>query len=129
MNTQRAARRALLLGSLLLLASAAQAETSTQDAIAEYREMFGDDNPAELWQARGEALWREARGPKKASLEACGIGIARELRPWNLTASSFFDGAETCRTIAAGLIGATANDSPSRSLLGSRTRRHVFLRS
>lgn len=75
MNTPRATRRALLVGSLLLLASAAQAETSTQDAIAEYREMFGDDNPAELWQSRGEALWHTARGPKQANLTACDLGL------------------------------------------------------
>jgi len=46
----------------------------------------------------------------KDSLQACGRGIARELRPWNLTASSFYDDAETCRALAAGLIGATADD-------------------
>lgn len=46
----------------------------------------------------------------KASLQACGQGGARELRPWNLTAGSFFEDAETCRALAAGLIGASAND-------------------
>jgi selenocysteine lyase/cysteine desulfurase len=46
----------------------------------------------------------------KASLQACGLGVARELRPWNLTASSFFEDAEACRALAGGLIGATADD-------------------
>ena len=30
-----------------------------------------DGNPAELWEARGAALWKEKRGPKNASLEQC----------------------------------------------------------
>ena len=77
MNTRFAARLlyTMLASGTLLLAGSVRADTSTQDAIAEYREMFGDDNPAELWQARGEALWHEARGPKKANLEACDLGL------------------------------------------------------
>jgi selenocysteine lyase/cysteine desulfurase len=46
----------------------------------------------------------------KASLQACTLGAGRELRPWNLTASSFFEDAEACRALAGGLIGATADD-------------------
>ena len=34
-----------------------------------------DGNPAELWEARGESLWKEQRGPKHASLERCDIGL------------------------------------------------------
>jgi sulfur-oxidizing protein SoxA len=66
---------AVLAGGALLLTGLVQAEDSTQDAIAEYRAMFGDDNPAELWQARGEVLWRAPRGPKKVSLQACDLGL------------------------------------------------------
>ncbi|MGH8596956.1 MAG: sulfur oxidation c-type cytochrome SoxA, partial [Gammaproteobacteria bacterium] len=44
------------------------AESSTAEAIAEYHAMFGDENPAELWQLRGEELWRQKRGPKNADL-------------------------------------------------------------
>jgi L-cysteine S-thiosulfotransferase len=45
------------------------------DPIAEYRAMFGDDNPAELWQARGAELWRKPAGAKQASLSgACDLG-------------------------------------------------------
>ena len=48
-----------------------------QDAakgIAEYRKMLEDGNPAELYEAKGEELWKQKRGPKGASLEACDLG-------------------------------------------------------
>jgi sulfur-oxidizing protein SoxA len=47
---------------------------STADGIAEYRKMLEDGNPAELFEARGEALWKRKRGPKNASLEQCDLG-------------------------------------------------------
>ena len=40
-----------------------------------YRAALGDGNPAELWEARGESLWKEKRGPKGASLERCDLGL------------------------------------------------------
>lgn len=58
---------------LLLTGSLAQAQTTTE-SIAKYREMLADGNPAELWEARGEALWNEKRGPKQVSLAACDLG-------------------------------------------------------
>jgi sulfur-oxidizing protein SoxA len=65
---------ALALG----VAAAAQAQPgdakSTADGIAEYRAMLAEGNPAELFEARGEALWKERRGPKNASLEGCDLG-------------------------------------------------------
>jgi len=62
------------VAALCLLPLAATAQKSTADGIAEYRAMLADGNPAELFEARGEALWKEARGPKKASLEKCDLG-------------------------------------------------------
>lgn len=53
---------------------AAAAQKSTAEGIAEYRAMLADGNPAELYEAKGEGLWKEARGPKKASLEKCDLG-------------------------------------------------------
>jgi L-cysteine S-thiosulfotransferase len=47
---------------------------SAADGIAEYRKLLEDGNPAELFEARGEALWKQRRGPKNASLEACDLG-------------------------------------------------------
>eukprot|EP01136_Pigoraptor_vietnamica_P001050 Opistho-1_new@27170 len=52
----------------------AQAQTSSADAIAQYRAMLADGNPAELFEARGEDLWKQKRGPRNASLEACDLG-------------------------------------------------------
>ena len=36
--------------------------------------MLDDGNPAELFEAKGEALWKQTRGPKNASLEHCDLG-------------------------------------------------------
>jgi sulfur-oxidizing protein SoxA len=57
-----------------LLAPAALAQDSTTEEIAKYRAALQDGNPAELWEMRGEALWKEPRGPKHASLERCDLG-------------------------------------------------------
>ena len=45
------------------------------DGIAKYREMLQDGNPAELFEAKGEDLWKQKRGPKAASLEQCACGV------------------------------------------------------
>jgi sulfur-oxidizing protein SoxA len=47
---------------------------SAADGIAEYRKMLEDGNPAELFEAKGENLWKTKRGPKNASLEQCDLG-------------------------------------------------------
>ena len=65
---------AAAFGALLAAAAPAQAQTSTADGIAQYRALLADGNPAELWEAKGEALWKARRGPKNASLEACDLG-------------------------------------------------------
>ncbi|MEP7069966.1 MAG: sulfur oxidation c-type cytochrome SoxA [Usitatibacter sp.] len=52
----------------------AQQRTAVEE-IERYRAALGDDNPAELWEARGEALWKERRGPNKVSLERCDLGL------------------------------------------------------
>jgi len=65
-----------MAGGLALLGTgAAWAQTkSAADGIAEYRKMLEDGNPADLFEARGEALWKRARGPKNATLERCDLG-------------------------------------------------------
>jgi L-cysteine S-thiosulfotransferase len=63
----------LLFIALLSAAASSQAQTASEE-IAKYRAMLADGNPAELWQAKGEGLWKQARGPKKASLERCDLG-------------------------------------------------------
>jgi sulfur-oxidizing protein SoxA len=69
-------RRQFAVGALLaLFASALFAQGSAVDEIAKYRAALQDGNPAELWEARGEAIWKQARGPKNASLERCDLGL------------------------------------------------------
>ncbi len=60
---------------LFLAAPAAFGQASTVDEIAKYRAALQDGNPAELWEARGEDLWKQKRGPKNVSLEQCDLGL------------------------------------------------------
>ena len=66
-------RHLALAAGALLIAGQAIAQSSA-DEIAKYRAMLADGNPAELWEAKGEALWKQARGPKNASLQQCDLG-------------------------------------------------------
>lgn len=63
-----------LVAALALSAMPAMAQKSSSQAIDEYRAMLEDGNPAELYEAKGEDLWKKARGPKNASLEKCDLG-------------------------------------------------------
>jgi L-cysteine S-thiosulfotransferase len=78
MKLFRPRRAARLLGLVLavsgLLAAPARGEDAT-DEIARFRQQMADDNPAELWESRGEALWHTQAGPRHASLEACDLGL------------------------------------------------------
>jgi sulfur-oxidizing protein SoxA len=68
-------RKTILLLALGLGAgSATLAQKSATESIEEYRAMLADGNPADLFEAKGEALWKQARGPKNASLERCDLG-------------------------------------------------------
>ncbi len=63
----------MMLGGAL--ASTGVNAQSTEDGIAQYREMLEmGGNPAELTEMEGEDLWFEERGPKNASLEQCDLG-------------------------------------------------------
>jgi len=64
----------LLAAAMLLPASALTQQGSAVDEIARYRQLLQDGNPADLWETRGEALWKESRGPRKVSLERCDLG-------------------------------------------------------
>ena len=59
----------------VVVSAAALAQTSTVDEIAKYRAALQEGNPAELWEARGEGMWKEAAGPNKVSLEKCDLGL------------------------------------------------------
>jgi len=64
----------VVAGASMLACLPAPAQKSAADGIAEYRKMLEDGNPADLFEAKGEALWKQKRGPKNASLEACDLG-------------------------------------------------------
>ena len=67
---------ALMAATLALAASAGTLaqQKSTAEGIAEYRKMLEDGNPAELFEAKGEDLWKTSRGPKRVSLQRCDLG-------------------------------------------------------
>ena len=69
------ARGALLSAATAVAVGAAFAQTSAVDEIAKYRAALQDGNPAELWEARGEGLWKTPRGPNKVTLEKCDLGL------------------------------------------------------
>jgi sulfur-oxidizing protein SoxA len=70
----RAATALGLLAAIAAAGSLAQQRTTIEE-IERYRAALSDGNPSELWEARGEALWKEKRGPKAASLERCDLGL------------------------------------------------------
>ena len=71
----RVAAAVAVAGMGLAVVATAQQPRSTVEEIERYRAALGDGNPAELWEARGEDLWKQKRGPKNASLEHCDIGL------------------------------------------------------
>ena len=68
--------RKLAVVALALLAASSNgfAQKSASEGIAEYRAMLQDGNPAELFEAKGEGLWKQKRGSKNQSLEQCDLG-------------------------------------------------------
>ncbi|MDP2417690.1 MAG: sulfur oxidation c-type cytochrome SoxA [Hydrogenophaga sp.] len=69
------AKRLLVLTAVMSVGtSAAYAQGTAAEGIAKYREMLADGNPAELFEMKGEELWKQKRGPKNVSLEQCDLG-------------------------------------------------------
>jgi len=59
----------------IICSTASLAQSDSEKAIDEYRAMIADGNPADLWEAKGEDLWKKKAGPKNASLEKCDLGL------------------------------------------------------
>ncbi len=74
-NWRAPVRISVVVSLATLAAGVALAQSSAIDEIAKYRAALQDGNPAELWEARGEGLWKEARGPKKVALAQCDLGL------------------------------------------------------
>ncbi|MEN9466811.1 MAG: SoxAX cytochrome complex subunit precursor, partial [Pseudomonadota bacterium] len=68
--------KTLVVASLVAVASSAvwAQKSAAVQSIEEYRAMLQDGNPADLFEAKGEGLWKQKRGPKNASLEQCDLG-------------------------------------------------------
>ena len=65
----------LAVAALVVSCATVVSGQNTADEIEKYRQALQDGNPAELWEARGEGLWKTPRGPKKVSFERCDIGL------------------------------------------------------
>lgn len=64
----------LCAAALALACVPAMAQKTASQGIDEYRAMLQDGNPSELFEAKGEDLWKQKRGPKSASLDKCDLG-------------------------------------------------------
>lgn len=71
--------RALAALSCAAIVASALAQNNSKDPTTaefeKFREVLEEDNPAELFEAKGEELWKAKRGPKNASLERCDLGL------------------------------------------------------
>jgi L-cysteine S-thiosulfotransferase len=72
--TARAAAFAFVVALGWVGGAGAQGRSAVEE-IERYRQALGDGNPAELWEARGEAIWKERRGPRNVTLEGCDLGL------------------------------------------------------
>ena len=76
-----AATVSALITAAIVSSAFAQSSLSNQGGdqaikeIERYRQALGDGNPAELWEARGEDIWKQKRGPNMVSLEKCDLGL------------------------------------------------------
>ena len=74
-------RHVLVLGMAAVFSAAPWSQASAQmdDPVAaefdKFRAVLEKDNPAELFEVKGEQLWRTPGGPRKASLEKCDLGL------------------------------------------------------
>lgn len=62
-----------LAASTLVMNQPALAQNADAE-IAKYRAALQDGNPADLWEMKGEQLWKTKRGSKNVSLEQCDLG-------------------------------------------------------
>jgi sulfur-oxidizing protein SoxA len=63
-----------LIAFACLTSAGSMAQKSAVQSIEEYRAMLQDGNPSDLFEAKGEGLWSQKRGPKKVSLQQCDLG-------------------------------------------------------
>jgi len=56
-------------------ANKAGSKSAISAEFEKFRDIMEDASPAELFEAKGEELWKTKRGPKNASLERCDLGL------------------------------------------------------
>ena len=126
---------AALCGALCAAYGATASAQTAAEGIAKYRKLLGDgSNPAELWEARGEDLWKQKRGPNKVSLEKCdlgkGPGVVKgayaELPRWFADAGQVMDLETRLLHCMVTLQGFTKNDATKRVFGGGRDKRSDF---
>jgi len=67
-------KKLTLIALACLASTGAMAQKSAVQSIEEYRAMLQDGNPSDLFEAKGEGLWAQKRGPKNVSLQQCDLG-------------------------------------------------------
>ncbi|MBV6475006.1 MAG: SoxAX cytochrome complex subunit A [Rhodocyclaceae bacterium] len=55
--------------------SAAPAKSAITQEFEKFREVLEEDNPAELFEAKGEDIWKNKKGPNGASMAQCDLGL------------------------------------------------------
>jgi L-cysteine S-thiosulfotransferase len=75
MRTTRGVLAALAAAACAFAWSLALSQGKPDDPLGVGRQMLAEDNPGELWIARGEKLFHEKRGPRNASVEQCDFGM------------------------------------------------------
>ncbi len=126
-------RRSISLAFALSLYSLHGNAQSPEAEIQKYRDALAAGNPAELWEARGEDLWKQKRGPKNASLEACdlgkGPGVVKgayaELPRWFADAGRVMDLETRLVHCMVNVQGFSAAEATKRTF-GSGTNRSDF---
>jgi L-cysteine S-thiosulfotransferase len=55
--------------------AASQGKDAATAEFEKFREVMEEDNPAELFEARGEEIWKKKRGPDGTSMAQCDLGL------------------------------------------------------
>lgn len=55
--------------------AAAPAKSDISKEFEKFREVLEEDNPAELFEAKGEDIWKNKKGPDGASMAQCDLGL------------------------------------------------------
>jgi len=55
--------------------AAGPAKSAITEEFEKFREVLEEDNPAELFEAKGEDIWKNRKGPDGASMAQCDLGL------------------------------------------------------